>query len=208
MFGSKDEHKNRERNKFEYESAVSKCYKFDRVTLALNGLNFTSGFNVEAGVVNRTYHEVYDDDFVMHGILAEYRQNERRVRCSLKLLDSANDCQEIIGEVSLTHGHFNEAEFAAADRDQRDLLLLAFLNDPTKKYRMLLHTYLRDAAISGFRFMHVALDCTPSEKDEEERSPVEQLREDGYGPVRRIKALRTTPTLILPNTPIWARPNE
>ena len=83
--------------------------------------------------------------------------------------------------------------------EDRPLTLEVKLHDPERKYRHIAYNAMRDAAISGNRFMHLEIKTDRVDETEAIRS----LQEKGYGPPQRIYHLRFFPQIILPNAPSW-----
>ena len=101
----------------------------------------------------------------------------------------------IIGQCVLTFETLSERERI----EDRPLTLEVKLHDPERKYRHIAYNAMRDAAISGNRFMHLEIKTDRVDETEAIRS----LQEKGYGPPQRIYHLRFFPQIILPNAPSW-----
>jgi hypothetical protein len=89
-------------------------------------------------------------------------------------------------------------------REEQPLELSVTLRDPTSMLKESLIDGLRDAALSGFRFMHVELECVETTSEELEKA-MSDMRERGYATMRNIRAVKMWPKIELQNAPAWAR---
>jgi hypothetical protein len=88
--------------------------------------------------------------------------------------------------------------------EDQALQLEVTLYDPTSMLKTTLIDSLRDAALSGLRFMHMGLEC-PESTDEQSEKALSDMRARGYAPVRQILAVKMWPKLELQNAPKWAQ---
>lgn len=206
MFGSNKKKVDLDKSRADYERAIKRCYGSDRVTLALCSFECFTGLNVVRGASDRKRRHIYSDDFVMKGVVHEFTEFDRHVPCTLKVSDIRRDAEDEIGSLMLTHFVTDEHE----PPELRELALQAIVYDMSGEYAAALQQYLRDAALSDARFMHVRVMCrnVADEEDAEEGTPIDLMRERGYGPSRTITELHMWPSLVLPKAPAWARGKE
>jgi hypothetical protein len=218
--------------KSEYEDAIRRCYAGKWVTLALCGFNRFTALNFK-----RYYEEerkpFVETDFQFWGVVDEERRFSKHVRCELEnrpepssddvfsfddlarspllvnpLLGDRDDLprpgRDFIGELSLTHLN---APGDQTPREAQRLLLHVALYDPTSMFRTSLTDGLRDAALSGFRFVHVRLECREATNDEFEKV-LSDMRAMGFASTRYIRTAEMSPQVELPNAPEWAKREE
>ena len=201
MFGGRKKTKDLQKSKSAYEYAIKRCYGSEKITLALHTFECFTGFNVKRGVVERRLHYLYNDRFIMKGVVDEHTNLDRHVPCTLAIHTDIAD--EALGYLALTHT--GDAE--RTPKELQDWILQAVIYDNGGKYVDALSQYLRDAALSGKQFTHVRLMCSPPD-EKELGSPTDIMRDRGYGPSRTITELHMWPSVVLPNVPIWARHKE
>jgi hypothetical protein len=187
--------------KSDYEEALTRCYGYENLTLALCSFSRFMGFNPEDFPTPQdTQWTSEQGEF--GGVVHEPPGCNRHIRCDLQLgrQRRAGD----LGHFVLTHVNSVNTTNKPIRREEQELYLQAALyDDPPVFHDALLHN-LRDAAISGFRFIHLELLCTkPSDRDV--ASAAAMVRERGYGPHRRILHLKMWPQVELGNAPAWAR---
>jgi hypothetical protein len=188
--------------KADYEEAVRRCYNWKTVTLALCGFGKFVALNLECGL-NKERKSVVEDDCKFWGVVHEQDKFSKHVRCEVKLL-SAVVVDEYIGHFHLTHIDMPKAK---TSRDEQALQLDVMLRDPTTMLKMSLIDGLRDAALSGFRFMHIQLECQDSTNEECEKA-LSDMRAQGCAYSRDILAVKTWPKIELQNAPEWSRREE
>jgi hypothetical protein len=191
-----------------YESDIKRCYGDATVTVALSRFSGFMGFNLGRSMVGDRADsdaEVVSSDHEMRGIVHEFSALERHIACKIRFADSSRD-DGSIGWMNLCHISLSNrlTKKRESRPEEHGLLLEIVLYDAGAKYREALVSNLRDAALSGFRFMHVAVG---SDKVSEENFSLamSELRERGYGPTRQIRNLKLWPTLELQNAPKWAQ---
>ena len=122
-------------------------------------------FNFEYDLKNERKPFV-EDDFQFWGVVHEKDQFSRHVRCEVKSQSAAAPgavVGEYIGWLVLTHISMPRDNTL---REEQALLLDVTLLDPTSMLKTSLIDGLRDAALSGSRFMHIQLECPESTNEE------------------------------------------
>jgi hypothetical protein len=186
--------------KFEYEEAILRCYKWRGVTLALCGFGRFSAFNfIDSPLVERKREAFVDSDFKLWGVVHEESRTSRHVRCEVDIVPTTN-FEEPLGVLSLTHLLTEEKK----PHEARAMHLHVNLHDHTSMLRTTLIDGLRDAALSGLRFMHIALEC-PEPTTEQCEKAVADMRSLDYATHRQILSVKMWPKLELQNAPGWAR---
>ena len=188
--------------KSQYEWVIKRCYDSESVTLALCSFRHFTGFNWEHGFEPQRV-DLVNDNFEIGGVIDEFGPRERHVRCSGRVSDSA-DPDGYVGGLTLTHMGTNNPK---KRREEQELELRFGLCDPTGKYRTALQSNLRDAALSGYQFIHVELVCEPPTQ-ESLADAMAKMRERGDGPRRKIVSLKMWPSIELPDAPNWARSRD
>jgi hypothetical protein len=190
----------------DYEEAVQRCYKWKTVTLALSGFQKFLAFNFTYGREDER-KPVIEDDFQFWGVVHELDQLSKHVRCEVKILPAAKPAPVLadhIGSFVLTHFSMPRDKTPCEDQP---LLLDVTLHDATSMWKTSLIDALRDAALSGFRFMRIELQCPESTNEECERALAE-MRAQGYAYSRNILAVKMWPKIELQNAPKWSRPEN
>lgn len=200
MFWGKKKTNTIEQSKSDYEQAIKRCYGADRVTLLLYSFEHFTGFNVERGVSPRRVHYMYNDGFEMKGVVQIILHEARNIPCTLQVHDDIRNEDSHIGSLMLTHLLDDEG----MPFELRKVILQVSIFDGGGKYREALCANLRDAALSGNRFISVRLICSPPD-EADEGEPADLMRRRGYGPCRNVRELHIWPSLVLPNVPDWAR---
>ena len=185
--------------KYEYEAGIQRCYQWKRVTLALCSFENFLAFNFKYSSESERKPFV-ETDFIFRGVVHEEGQFETHVRCAVKILP-ASIPQDYIGEFALGHVGMGNDKTRA---EERSLELAVTLSDPTSMLKSSLIGGLRDAALSGFRFIHVALECQEPTKQELEKA-LSDMREKGYTAKRNILSVMMWPKIELQHAPAWAR---
>jgi hypothetical protein len=111
-----------------------------------------------------------------------------------------------VGYLVLTTTNWEALKNGRIKEEKLDLFLHVQLL-VTAQFRLCLFDGLRDAALSGFRFMHLGLGCTKS-TDEDVTTAMAKIREEGSGPTRDILQLKMWPKVELQNSPAWARQKD
>jgi hypothetical protein len=187
--------------KYEYETAIERCYKSKSVGLAVCGFRKFSAFNfIDSPVVERKRKPFVDSGFKLWGVVHEESQTSRHVRCEVDIVP-ASSCEEYVGVLLLTHLLADEEKKLPEDRA---LMLQVSLYDSTSMLKTTLIDSLRDAALSGLRFIHIGLEC-PECTDEQSEKALSDMRTLGYASSRQILAVKMWPKLELQNAPKWAR---
>lgn len=188
--------------KSEYEEAIRRCYKWNTVTLALCGFQRFLAFNFKHGFAKERSPFV-EDDFRFWGVVHEQDQFSKHVRCEIKIEPEASG-DDHVGWFVLTHIN------VPGDRtpcEEQAVQLEVTLHDPTSMLKASLIDGLRDAALSGFRFMHIRFEC-PESTNEEFEQALSDMRAKGYSPTRKILAVKMGPKIELQNAPKWSRPED
>lgn len=185
--------------KYEYDEAVRRCYKWKTVTLALSGFQKFLAFNYPYGLKNERQPFV-EDDVKFWGVVHERGQFSKHVRCEVKILP-ADAVDDYIGWIVLTHISMKRDN---APPEENALQLDVTLHDPISVLKTSLIDSLRDGALSGFRFMHIQLEC-PESTDEECEKALADIRAQGYAASRKILAVKIWPKIELQNAPKWAQ---
>jgi hypothetical protein len=191
--------------KYEYEEAVRRCYKGKAATLALCGFQKFVAFNYEYGLKNERKPFV-EDDFQFWVLVHEQGKCSKHVRCEVKIHPAIVPAADVgvvgdyCGWFVLTHISLPRDK---TPPEEQALLLDVTLYDPISLKTSLIDG-LRDAALSGFRFMHIQLDCPESTNEECEKA-VSDIRAQGYAYSRNIVAVRMWPKIELQNAPKFSR---
>lgn len=185
--------------KYEYEEAIRRCYQSNSVTLALCAFRRFLAFNFTYS--NEEERKPFAEaDFKLRGVVHEVGQFSKHIRCEVEILP-ARVFEGYIGECVLTH------ESMPGDKtppEGKELQLDVTLRDPTGMLRTSLIDGLRDAALSGLRFMYLQLECPEATNGEFEKA-LSDMRAKGYASKRGILAIKMWPTIELRNAPGWAR---
>jgi hypothetical protein len=140
-------------------------------------------------------------------LVHEESQTSKHVRCEVDIVPTTS-FEEFAGIFYLTHLLADEKTHPLAnDRvlpEDRAIELRVILHDPTSMLKTTLIESLRDAALSGLRFMHIELECLETTSEECEKA-LADMRSLGYASRRRIIAVKMWPKLELQNAPKWAR---
>ncbi|HTV29817.1 MAG TPA: hypothetical protein VMF32_18760 [Xanthobacteraceae bacterium] len=179
--------------KYEYEAAIQRCYQWKKVTLALCSVQKFLAFNFKRKPFVET-------DYKFRGVVYEQGKFETHVQCEVEILPASTP-EDHIGGFVLTHmSTVNDK----TRREEQPLELSVTLRDSTSMLKASLIDGLRDAALSGFRFMHVELECVEITSEELEKA-MSDMREQGYAAMRDILAVKMWPKIELQNAPAWAR---
>jgi len=185
--------------KFEYEEAIQRCYRWNGVTLALCSFEKFQAFNFSY-YGNDQRRPFIEGDTTFRGVVHEQFYNETHVLCEV-MLQEASDGDDYIGSFRLTH---TDIALQKARREEQPLELIVTLNDPTRKLKECLVEGLRDAALSGLRFMHIDLACREPTNQELDKA-LSDMRQKGYAASRDIISVKMWPKIELQNAPAWAR---
>jgi hypothetical protein len=181
-----------DQKKVDFHFAIRRIYEYGRIRLALARVSCFVGYNVTMG------EEVLETTtFDFAGVLHEEGLQETHVPCEVEFNDTPVENGTIglcvLSEVSRT-------DLSNRERiEERPLMLQVTLFDPDRTYRHIAYNAMRDAAISGKRFMHIEIKTDRVD----EAGAIRSLRENGYGPEQRIYHLKLFPEIILPNAPSW-----
>jgi hypothetical protein len=187
--------------KSEYEGAIQRCYKWKIVPLALCGFQKFSAFNFKYR--DEDPREPYiESDLKFYGVVHERSKFERHVQCEVEILN-APTTDDAIGYLALTHTSSGAHEDKSRP-EEKNLELEVSLRDPGSTLKTSLIEGLRDAALSGLRFMRIELVCAEPTSEELDKA-ITDMREKGYGPRRDILAVKMWPSIELENSPQWAR---
>jgi hypothetical protein len=141
-----------------------------------------------------------ETDLKFRGVVHEQGQFETHVLCEVEVLP-ASISEGYIGGFVLAHmGMPNDK----TRREEQSLELGVTLSDPTSMLKASLIDGLRDAALSGFRFMHVELECQEPTTQELEKA-LSDMRERGYAAKRDILSVKMWPKIELQHAPAWTR---
>jgi hypothetical protein len=188
---------------YQYKQVIERCYRWETVGLALCSSTKFVGFNfhydIEAPKEECT--PILEDTFQMHGVVHEFGSHELHISCEVEIYNSER--ADTLGWLALTFADLETDK----NEEERSLFLQVKLFDFTLKLRSYLFEGLRDAALSGFRFMHVGLGCDkPTEQDV--TIAMSKMCEHGYGPTREIRQIKMWPKVELQNSPQWARQRD
>jgi hypothetical protein len=176
----------------DFHFAIRNVYEYGLIRLALARASYFVGHNVTVG---EKALETTTFDFT--GVVHEEGLQESHISCDVEFNDAPVDNgaigQCVLSELS-SHGPSNRERI-----EKRPLMLQVTLFDPDRTCRLFAYNAMRDAAISGKRFMHLEIKTDRVDEAEAIRS----LREKGYGPPQRIHHLRFFSEIILPNAPSW-----
>lgn len=191
-----------DQEKYEYEDAIRRCYQWKRVTLALCGFQKFLAFNLNYHAESERTPFV-ETDLKFRGVVHEQGQFEKHVLCEVEVLP-ANISEDNIGGFHLTHLSMPNDKRRC---EEQPLELGVSLSDPTSMLKATLIDGLRDAALSGFRFMHVELECKESTNQELEKA-LSDMRERGYAAHRDVLSAKMWPKIELQHAPAWARQKD
>jgi len=197
-------------NQAKYEEAVRRCYEWKAVTLALCGFQKFKAFNFCGSSLQNEGKPSVEDNLQFWGVVHEEDQFSRHVRCEVKIQPAAVPgavVGEYIGWFVLTHISMPRVPRDKTPREEQALLLDVKLLDPTSVLKTSLIDGLRDAALSGFRFMHIELEC-PESTNEELDKALSDIRAQGYAYSRNILAVKMWPKIELQSAPKWSRQED
>jgi hypothetical protein len=193
--------------KWAYERDIRRCYGEPFVTLALCWVSHPVQFR-RRGRTEDDAGAIFPGS-EMGGILTQYGA-DRVLPCYVTFQKSDGDDGSIgqltLFRVSLSHGFTKKKELRP---EEQSLVLHVVLYDAAAKYREALDRSLRDAALSGLRFIHVVVGCD-NLTEENLALAISDMRESDMrerkkGPTRRILELKVWQNLELQNSPISAR---
>jgi hypothetical protein len=194
-----------------YELAVNRCYprppdeKRPKLELEFFRLSCCNRFNSKKVLTfsgERDY--LRECSFQLYGIVGGWIGESAQVPVQLEVVPQVPRAGEVeIGGYSLTHRGFTATEGDKLKACKRPMQLDITLYDPEKLYESALRDAMRDAAISGQRFLHVELRELTIDP-EETKSPLDLMIERGYGPYCGFKEVALWPEITLRNAPSWA----
>ena len=187
--------------KSEYEEAIQRCYKWKSVPLALCGFQKFSAFNYKYRDEDARKPYI-EDESKFYGVVHEKYRAVKHVRCEVEVM-SASVIDDSMGHFVLTHTFSGTNEDKTRPEEQ-NLELEVSLWHPDSILKASLIDGLRNAALSGLRFMHIELICAELTDEQLERA-ITDMREKGYGPRRDVLAVKMWPKIELENSPQWAR---
>jgi hypothetical protein len=215
FFQSRKERTQSQRD-YEYKNAVERCYRWHTVVLALCSSHKFVGFNVDYDAELSGQSRFDESAFKMYGVVHEHGAHEGHVPCEIEISETEAS-HDTIGILALTTTTLVARGWLAPwlgkpidhgkpiTEEELDLCLGVRLHI-TRQLRLCLFDSLRDAALSGYGFMHIQLGCQPPEPTEEDvRMALSKIRECATGPTRTIVNLKMWPQLELQNSPTWAR---
>jgi hypothetical protein len=187
--------------KYEYEAAIQRCYQWKVVTLAMCSFQNFLAFNFKYSVDSER-KPLLQTDHKFRGVVHEQGQGQfaTHVPCEVEILPASMP-EDYIGGLVLTH---TSTVNDKTRREKQPLELSVTFNDPTSMLKTALIDGLRDAALSGFRFIHVELECRETTNEELEKA-LSDMRERGYAAKRDILSVKMWPKMELQNAPAWAR---
>jgi hypothetical protein len=196
--------------KCEYEEAILRCYKWETVGLAICGFRKFSAFNFIRRLEGerKPFVDSFPDcSLKLWGVVHEESQTSRHVRCEVDIVHTTR-AEEFAGIFYLTHLLADEKTHPLANDkkrpEDRAMELKVILHDPTSMLKATLIDSLRDAALSGFRFMHIALECPETSSEDCDKALADMPTLD-YAPHRQILTVKMWPKIELQNAPKWAR---
>jgi hypothetical protein len=185
--------------KYEYEKAIQVCYKWKSVTLALCSSQKFLAFNFRYSFESERKPFV-ETDLKFGGVVHARGFPERNVLCEVDVLPESNS-GDYIGGFHLTHMGMDDDK---KRREEQPIQLGVTLRDPTSMLKASLIDGLRDAALSGFRFMHIELECQEP-TDQELEKALSDMRERGFTAARLVHSVKMWPKIELEHAPEWAR---
>ena len=196
---SKELSKNQwDQTKFEYENAIERCYKWEKVSLSLCSFEKFVAFNLH-DVFSGERKPFLEKNYEFHGVVYEQGQSQRHVPCVVEV-QPENKHKDYIGEFVLTHTILDKKR----RREEQPLVLQATFFDPTARLTAALIDALRDAALSGFRFIEIGLECQETTKEVLDKA-FSDMRGQGFAATRNILSVKMWPKIELQNSPSWAR---
>jgi hypothetical protein len=141
-----------------------------------------------------------ETDLTFRGVVHARGEFETHVPCEVEVRP-ASISGDYIGGFVLTHISMPNDK---KRREEQSLELSVTLHDSTSMLKASLIDGLRDAALSGFQFMHVELECQEPTSQELEKA-LSDMRERGYAESRGILSVRMRPKIELQHAPAWAR---
>jgi len=198
-----------------YEREVRRCYgSSGMITLAIcwsKGFEKFEARPIELGQSNLDLPEATYETQEMGGVVHERFAHERHLPCSICFRGPSEELGSLgnfhLTEVDWDYSPWRSAGQGEVQQGDRCLALKVFLADPKQQLRKALVAALRDAAVSGFRFIHATVGYGILTAEELAQA-ISDTREHGYGPNRRILNLSIWRSLKLKNSPGWARPSD
>jgi hypothetical protein len=187
-----------------YGKDITRCYGAPALELALCGMEHFLGFNLAAQPGEQPT-EVVRDRYVAHGVVHEPFANYRHLACRLHFSDERGD-DGFIGHFYLTRKRAQEFEPDVIRVEDAELEVIGSIKDANATYRSALIDCMRDAALSGFQFIHMEVGCAPPADSYE--TIMSQMGERGYASSRRITGLKMWPKIELVKAPPWARKKD
>jgi hypothetical protein len=188
--------------KSDYEKAILRCYKRKKITLALCGFQKFQAFNFKPSyeVEHIPFHEA---DARFYGVVHERGPHQKLIKCNVTI-DSEQKSDKHIGGFNMSHIIIPKDETRI---EEQTLNLDVILNGQNSILLQSLINGLRDAALSGHRFMHIELECSES-KDEECDKVISDMRTRGFASTRNVLWVKMWPSIQLQNAPEWSLEEE
>jgi hypothetical protein len=188
-------------NRWDFEQAVSKIYKYDRITLALAEIAYFEGYNFKREGVDLSQ----PDHHALVGVVHEYdSQYDVRISCEVAFSSgsySGGSRDNEIGWCVLSSGPESRFRNAPALPQRNKHSLEVHIGDPGLQCWSRLWAGFQAAAASQLRFMHVELVTACAATME---AASREIEEKGYGPTKAVTAIKMWPKIVLPNAPQWA----
>ena len=124
--------------------------EFGRIRLALARASYFVGYNVTTAPGEKALESATEFNFA--GVLHEEGSGGSHVPCDVEFNDARAD-DGIMGQCVLTFETLSQRERI----EERPLTLEVKIYDTERKYRHIAYDAMRDAAISGNRFMHLEI---------------------------------------------------
>jgi hypothetical protein len=146
------------------------------------------------------------DSFKLDGIVVGSISESVHVPVQLEVVGEAamTSPGSAIGGYQLNHYGYTKPGGHGGAPEDRPMRLDMHLHDPEKLYQATLRDAMRDAAISGHRFLYAEVRYLATTKPEETKSPLDLMNERGYGPCYTFNDLALWPEINLPNAHPWA----
>jgi hypothetical protein len=177
----------------EYEYAIERVYAHKRIDLAIAGMCYYDAYSFRKDVLGNKVR--VPDNFNMSGVVHEPFDGLKRIICKIEFFDREPE-QEIIGFCALSHSIEDERQ----KPETRKLFLQVSIWDASREWWKKSYNALRDAAISGNRFLHFGIEKETADK----AVALTQIRGSGCGPSLKLHEFAMWPTIILPKAPDWA----
>src|SRR6266481_3353320 len=149
------------------DGRIMRIYENPTIHLTLAQMSFTAGYGI--GYDGREIGG--PSNYAMRGIVHRIDPQPNSIRCDVEFVDQPRT-DDSIGSCSLQYTDGKPAQ-------ERGLLLEVRIFDPGRVHSLRAYESLRDAAISGAKFLHVLLETNKMDAN----AALQQIREKRFGPL-------------------------